>query len=162
YRLRDGDGAEAAGIERVDLARCGRLRDRACERLARRRPTARVGIVTDARYPGARRLRVGDRGETAQNQHDGHGDGHTDAAHDGLLLSPKPLCCTRGRYSVADSITPRGRLQKSSRAQILIARKSTFSVRLDSCVLNWRRTMCKAIAFCVALGLFVVGVVPAV
>src|SRR4029078_11479443 len=59
-RLRDGDGAEAARIEDVDLAARGGLRDRAGERLARRGAAARVRIVADAGNPGAGRLRVSD------------------------------------------------------------------------------------------------------
>ena len=56
--LGDRDCAEAAGIECIDLAAgCG-LADRARERLARGRAAAGIGVVTHARHPGARRLRL--------------------------------------------------------------------------------------------------------
>src|SRR5262249_52232293 len=58
YRLGDGDGAEAARIEAVDLTAGGGLRDRSGEGLARRCAAARVNVVADARYPGSRRLRM--------------------------------------------------------------------------------------------------------
>src|SRR5207237_1240526 len=56
-RLRDGHGAEAAGIERVDLAAVRRLRDGARPGLARRGAAAWIGVVADAGDPRARRLR---------------------------------------------------------------------------------------------------------
>src|SRR5262249_55149482 len=51
--------AKAARIQTVDdSAYCG-LGDSTGKRLAGRRAAARIGIVADARHPGARRLRVG-------------------------------------------------------------------------------------------------------
>ena len=62
-RLGDGHGAEAAGIEHVDLAGRGGLGDRARKGLARRRAAARVGVVADAGDPGTSRLRVSRHGQ---------------------------------------------------------------------------------------------------
>jgi hypothetical protein len=50
-RLRDGHRAEAAGVECVDLAARRGLGNRARPGLARRRATARVGVVTPRRTP---------------------------------------------------------------------------------------------------------------
>ena len=58
-RLGDGHGAEAAGIETVDLAACRGLRDGAGEGLAGSRAAARVGVVADAGNPSTGRLRMG-------------------------------------------------------------------------------------------------------
>src|SRR5262249_34107780 len=68
----DGDGAEAARIERVDFAAVGGLRDGAGPCLARRRAAARIDVVADARHPGARGLRVGGRNRQA-NRRPGQG-----------------------------------------------------------------------------------------
>ncbi|MEI9886387.1 MAG: hypothetical protein WDN08_07760 [Rhizomicrobium sp.] len=58
HRLGDRDRAEAAGIERVDLAARSGLGNRAGESLARRRAAARIDVVTDAGNPSTRRLRL--------------------------------------------------------------------------------------------------------
>jgi hypothetical protein len=62
-RLGDGNRAEAAGIEHVDLAARGGLGNRARESLAWRRAAARICVVTDAGDPGSGRLRVRHGGE---------------------------------------------------------------------------------------------------
>ena len=61
----DGDGfadvhrAEPAGIETVDLAARRRLGERPGEGQARRCPRAGIAVVSHARHPAARRLRIG-------------------------------------------------------------------------------------------------------
>jgi hypothetical protein len=67
HRLGDGHGAEAAGIDAVDLAAGGGLRNRSGEGLAGRRAAARIGVVADAGYPGAGRLRLCGRTESGQH-----------------------------------------------------------------------------------------------
>src|SRR6185437_1562881 len=65
-RLGDGDRAEAAGIDAVDLPVHSRLRNGAREGLAWRRPAARIGVIADTGYPGSTGLRAG--GARSQRQ----------------------------------------------------------------------------------------------
>ena len=68
-RFGDGQRAEATGIEAVDLAVHGRLRDRTREGLARRRAAARIGVIADTRHPGPAGLRVSGIGNEEESDH---------------------------------------------------------------------------------------------
>jgi len=71
-RLGNRHSAEATGIEDVDLAAGGGLRDGARERLAGGRAAARVGVVADTGDPGPGRLRVSERAEGEQQYENGY------------------------------------------------------------------------------------------
>ena len=57
-RLGNGHRAKTAGVKRVDFSARRRLRNGAGEGQARSRSAARIGVVTDTRYPRSRRLGV--------------------------------------------------------------------------------------------------------
>jgi hypothetical protein len=56
----DGQTAESAWVQGIDLATPSRFRDSSGKSLARRGPAAWVSVITDARHPGAGCLRVGE------------------------------------------------------------------------------------------------------
>src|SRR5260370_23030907 len=58
-RFSNRDAAKAAGIQHAYFAVFGSFGNGACKSLAWSRAAARIGIVTDTRYPGARCLRLG-------------------------------------------------------------------------------------------------------
>src|SRR5437660_334277 len=77
-----GQSAVAARIQHVDFAVNERLRDSTGEGLARGGAAARVGVTAGARHPRPRGLRMGQRGESQSESHEGQSlDSEAQLAH---------------------------------------------------------------------------------